>query len=65
MSVNSQQLQIIEDGYNASNKLRKDMVAAMLYNPSVITLRSVAFDLPEFEVKNRLIQELYEDIPRK
>ena len=43
------------------SEIQKEMIAATLMNPSLITLRSLALGIPEIEVRRRLEEELTTD----
>ena len=44
-----------------NSEIHKEMIAATLMNPSLITLRSLALGIPEIEVRRRLEEELTKD----
>ncbi|EAX92643.1 hypothetical protein TVAG_349900 [Trichomonas vaginalis G3] len=52
--------EIINEAIKWTAATRKDMIAAVLMDPSLIAFRSIALDVPEVEIRRKLEQQLCE-----
>lgn len=51
---------IIRDAIKWTEMTKKDMIAAVLLDPSLVAFRSIALDIPEVEIRRKLEQQLCE-----